>query len=237
MTSIGILIAMWEELTPLRKHWGLDWTGPGDFFTGRAEGVRVQVALSGVGTRRARSACDQLLRYGQPKLLLSLGYSGGLRADLKPGDCVLAGEIATETSRFVSPRRLPDREQFWRTGSLLCVENLQPQAEHKREWARRFPEALALDMESAVVAETAAQAGLPWLALRVIIDDLDTDLPLDFSRCLNQKGQMDAGKLARQVALHPQRIPGLLRFSKGAGQARRRLVECAGRVLQEVASL
>ena len=236
MKSVGLLLAMWEELNPLRRHWKLDWTGPGNFFSGRVGDLRLQVALSGVGPRRARQACANLLRFGKPDMLLSAGYSGGLRPELRPGDCLLARKIYTPDGPIESSLPEPPTDPKWQAAALLCVDQLAPQAVHKQTLSERYPDTAAVDMESAVLAETANQAGLPWLALRVVIDDLHTDLPLDFSRCLNEHGQMHPGKLAQQVLLNPQRLPGLIRFSKGAERARRRLVECTDSLLAEVVS-
>jgi adenosylhomocysteine nucleosidase len=232
MKSLGILVAMWEELQPLRRHWKLEWTGPGEFFTGKVGGIRLQVALSGVGRRRALEGCQQLTRYGQPEALLSLGYSAGLKDDLQAGDCVSAQSVWHEGRTWECD--LP----AWgpRSGMLLCVDDVIAGIEHKQELARRHPEALALDMESAAVAQTATQAGLRWGALRVIIDPVGVALPLDFSGLMNERGQMHTGKLARHIATRPHRWPDLLRFSGHADRARRGLTRWASEYLESLKS-
>ena len=144
MKSVGILVAMWEEFNPLRKQWNLDWTGPGDFFTGKVAGVRVQVALSGVGPRHARRAMGDLLRLGQPEVLVSLGYSGALKDHLAPGDVIHAQEIETSDRKLYSSQQAGHR--------LLSVSKLAPTKGSKRQLAEQFPYAYAVDMESAVLA-------------------------------------------------------------------------------------
>jgi adenosylhomocysteine nucleosidase len=231
MKSVGILVAMREELQPLRRHWNLDWTGPGDFLSGRWAGLRLQVALSGVGRQRAEAGVEKLLRYGKPDLLLSIGYSGALQPELRAGTCILADEVLSgEASWQTGPMSALERQfHGWQVGRVLCVDEV---VLGKSELAGRFPGALAVDMESAAVACAAAGAALPWRALRVIVDDLQTELPLDFARCLNEDGQMHPGKLAREIARKPHRIPHLLRFSGHADRARRSLVENASRYLE-----
>ena len=225
---------MWEELKPLRKHWNLEWVGPGDFFCGRWAGIRIQVALSGVGPRRARAAMPILLRYGQPDFLLSLGYSGALKEELKPGDCMLAHSIETPQGQLFPSPSLSSLEKHacWRQARLLSVSRLAPTSESKRLLARQHPEAEAVDMESSVLAEAAEQAGLPWRALRVIIDPLHCSLPIDFNRCVNERGQTAPKRLAREILSNPTRIPALLKFSGWEREARQALVESSSKLLE-----
>jgi len=225
--SVGILVAMWEEFTPLRKHWKLDWTGPGDFFTGKFAGLRLQVALSGVGPRHARQAVQDLLKQGQPEVLISLGYSGALKDHLQPGDAVHAHEIETPDKRIFQNNQTGQR--------LLSVSKLAPSKESKRLLAENHPEACAVDMESAVLAEAAESAGLPWRALRIIIDPLGSNLPIDFNRCVSSKGQTAPTKLAREILTHPLQIPALIEFGKWEKRARQQLIQQSSQLLNEIA--
>lgn len=228
MKSVGILVAMWEEFNPLRKQWNLDWTGPGDFFTGKVAGVRVQVALSGVGPRHARRVMGDLLRLGQPEVLISLGYSGALKDHLAPGDVIHAQEIETSDRKLYCSQQTGHR--------LLSVSKLAPTKGSKRQLAEQFPHAYAVDMESAVLAEAAESAGLPWRALRVIIDPLDSDLPIDFNRCVTSKGQTAPTKLAREIMTHPGKIPALIEFGRWEKRARQQLVEKSTQLLETINS-
>jgi adenosylhomocysteine nucleosidase len=227
---------MREELEPLRRNWNLDQTGPGDFWVGKWAGLRLQVALSGVGRRRAQATLPQLLRHGQPDLLLSLGYSGGLKAHLGAGQVVLATSVVTPDGQsWESPPHTPhELHPGWQRGQLLCVSQVAAQADAKRQLAQNFPEALAVDMESAWLAQVATEAGLPWRALRIIIDPLDQALPLDFSQCMSEGGQTHGLKLARHILSRPQNWPKLLHFSGLANTARASLVSQASHFLEVV---
>ncbi|MBS2038181.1 hypothetical protein JST97_24560 [bacterium] len=224
MKSVGILVAMWEELRPLRKRWKLDWTGPGDFFTGKLAGLRVQVALSGVGPRHARRAMQDLLTLGEPEMVISLGYSGGLKDHLRPGDVVEASEIETLEKRVYCSQQPGQR--------LLSLSKLAATKSSKRQLAEEHPYAYAVDMESAVLAEAAEAAGLPWRALRVIIDPLDSDLPINFNRCVSAKGQTAPARLAREILTHPHKIPALIEFGRWEKRASQQLVEKSTQLLE-----
>lgn len=228
MKSVGILVAMWEELNPLRKHWRLEWTGPGDFFTGRFAGLRLQVALSGVGPKHARKAAQALVKQGEPELLLSLGYSGALKGHLQPGDTLHGHEIETLDGTIYRNDLAGHR--------LLSVAKLAPSKESKRQLAENHPEAHAVDMESAVLVEVAEAAGIPWRVLRVIIDPLHSDLPINFNRCVSPKGQTAPAKLAREILSHPHKIPALVQFGRWEKKARGQLLLHSSQLLEAIQS-
>jgi nucleoside phosphorylase len=227
MKSVGILVAMWEELNPLRKRWKLDWTGPGNFFTGKLGSLRVQVALSGVGARRAQQAVEVLRVCGRPDLLVSLGFSAGLRAGQQAGDCYLADSIEDPEGQVVEAPISPEHPR-WRRGRLLCVDKLAASPQAKGRWAERHPLAQALDMESLWVA----RSGLPWVALRSLIDPLEEHLPLDLSQAMGPDGQVHSARLARQVLVKPHQWPKLLRFSQLSQRATRALVESSTTLME-----
>lgn len=233
--SIGILLAMREELAPLKRHWQLESTGPGDFYCGRWAGLRIQVALSGVGSQRAQAAVEALLRYGAPDMLVSFGYSGGLVPDLKAGDCVVADSIKDSQGRLFLPGQPSSMELHshgWRRGQLLCIEKVAQTGHSKRELAKQHPDSLAVDMESAVLAEAGEKAGLPWRCLRVIVDPVDQALPIRFHRCMGSKGQTHPLKLAREILTSPHRWRALAHFAGFHQSAQESLVRNSSRFLE-----
>jgi len=58
---------------------------------------------------------------------------------------------------------------------IVCTTEVAGTPEEKRALAGTG--ALAVDMESYPAARAAVEAGVPWLALRVVLDPLDTSLP------------------------------------------------------------
>jgi adenosylhomocysteine nucleosidase len=52
----------------------------------------------------------------------------------------------------------------------------------RKRWLRQTFDALAVEMETAAVAQVAVAHGLPWVAVRAISDTADDDLILDYGR-------------------------------------------------------
>jgi adenosylhomocysteine nucleosidase len=112
-----------------------------------------------------------------PALVVSCGFAGALSPSLRAGDLVLAtavrakdGELL-EAPQLSMARAFPDAVR----GEIACAERVLATPEEKRALAAGG--ALAVDLESAQVARAAVAAGVPWLALRAIVDDARTSLP------------------------------------------------------------
>jgi hypothetical protein len=98
-------------------------------------------------------------------------------------------------------------------GELICTTSVAATPAEKRALAR--PLALAVDMESHPAARAAVDAGIPWLALRAIVDPLEATLP-PFTR----EQQEDYLRPALQFAFSgPRAVADLFRLAAGARRA------------------
>lgn len=143
---------------------------------------RVRWIAGGVGPR-AGAVVRQQLAQQRFSLVVSTGFSGGAQPDLKSGDLVLASEVIRAQSGW---RRAPTGEalglnEICSVGPFVTVERPLQSPQEKREMGSRYG-AIAVDMESADVAEAAEQAGVPWVALRVILDPMDAPLLIGSGR-------------------------------------------------------
>ncbi|HZC62625.1 MAG TPA: 4-hydroxy-3-methylbut-2-enyl diphosphate reductase [Streptosporangiaceae bacterium] len=143
--------------------------------TGAGRGA-VRVVATGYGPRRA-SARETMLR-DQPFAAMAIaGVGGGLAADLRPGDLVVASEVTDGHTVIPCPsaallagelRRAGLRV---RVGRVVTVDHLVRGAERERLAATG---ALVADMESAVLAR--AVAGRPLAVVRAVSDTPDRPL-------------------------------------------------------------
>ena len=87
----------------------------------------------------------------------------------------------------------------------------------KRRIGWHVAEALAARGYALVVhyhtsATEAANRRVPAVAIRVVGDGFDEDLPMDFSAMFAHDGSLDAGAMFWYLAGHPHRAPGLVRY-------------------------
>lgn len=134
-------------------------------------------AALGVGGQ-ARATLGELLVGKKPRAVAIVGYAGGLRPQLEPGDLVLAERILDEDGvvevdaelLFLARQRLP----WAHAGPLFTDRRLTPR-EEKAELAKK---ALAVDMETSFLVRELRARGIPFLAARVILDTEEEEVQL-----------------------------------------------------------
>jgi adenosylhomocysteine nucleosidase len=142
---------------------------------------------TGIGAKRTEQALTWLLSRPllgnlpyRPKLVLSAGFSGALHESLAVGDVVLAGDVVDEQgNRWPAtwPGELPSGE--WRPalhrGRVVTAAHPVGRPDEKAELGRRH-QALAVDMETAVIARLCTVHDVPFGCVRAISDDVRTAL-------------------------------------------------------------
>jgi hopanoid-associated phosphorylase len=186
------------------------------------EGVEV---LHAPGAQLAASLV-QVIRRGCCGIM-SFGIAGGLRADLAPGNWVVASAVVTERGRL-------DTDGPWSQALLRAL----PGAVHApiagvdapvpdpadKERLGRATATVAVDMESHIAAAVAAAHGLPFAACRVIIDPAHRQLPPAALLRLRLDGTPDLKGVLRSVARQPGQLPLLLRVAADARASRAALL-------------
>ncbi|MBI3333372.1 MAG: hypothetical protein HYZ93_04700 [Candidatus Omnitrophica bacterium] len=144
---------------------------------------RVEVLLTGIGRRRAFEAVTRRLGKERCAAVVSAGFAGGTRPGLRVGDLVVPEEVIDASSgRRWKPAAGPPRDGFAPSGLamtcggfLVTADRVFSTPRGKGELGARYG-AVAVDMETAAVAEAATAAGLPWASIRVILDPLEVPL-------------------------------------------------------------
>jgi len=154
-------------------------------FEARSLGkCREQILLStcGIGAGNAARAARSLAAAGAGALL-SWGVAGALDPALRCGTAVLPIEVLRQGRRFQTDRLWRGRVAAALQGrvplvsGVLLTSEVAVAAAALKSSLFQDTGAAAVDMESAAVAEVAAEFGLPFLALRVILDTARDSLP------------------------------------------------------------
>lgn len=189
------------------------------------------VELSGVGDARAENAANQLVERGATALV-SWGVAGGLDPDLRPGTVVLPDAVigADGSSHRVDLEwrdRLLERVRgrvVTSTSPLVHTTSVITTAAEKRLLYERVG-AGAVDMESAAVARVAFANHIPWVAVRVVIDIADQELPEAIWTATGADGRLRVGSVGG-LLLHPglwRPMISLARAGAAASRSMRRL--------------
>ena len=129
------------------------------------------------------------------------------------GRYVINSGLSAQAIQRLSRQNIPIH-----TGPLACTDEVVTSSARKR---RLFEQtgAIAVDMESAGVLETAQENGLQGYAARVIVDPADLALPEIIRRAVDEFGQPNGLALGLRLVTSPGQIPAILRLARASQQA------------------
>lgn len=186
----------------------------GSSIRGTLAEVPVVVWHIGVGRERAAREAARLLAGAKPDLVICAGYGGALAAGMPLGEVVIDTRGAKLEQRFNA-----------RAGKLFTAAHVAESVEEKRRLGAETG-ALAVDMETAVVAEIFEPAGIPVIGVRAISDRLEDAVPVPMDYWFDLEGQRPRVlALLGFLARNPARIAPFARFVRGLAPARAALAK------------
>jgi adenosylhomocysteine nucleosidase len=193
------------------------------------------LAVSGVGAAAATLAAGRLIEAGA-SALMSFGLAGGLDPELHAGSVVFPSEvICRDGARFPTTADWRERLKFGFTqqpvagGKLLSHSQAMDTVADKAA-AFRDTGAVAVDMESAAIAQVAAAHHLPFVVVRVIVDTAADALPRAVVAA-SHGGQVRIWRLVGGLALAPRDLAAIIRLASRYRAATRSLAAVARAVL------
>lgn len=189
---------------------------------------------AGTGPENALFAARWLTRQRVSALAVT-GVSGGLQADLTPGDLVVADRVcrvdgadagrcwnsAKGYSDLLSRQLSADGLRVFRGAIVTSATPVLTPKEKDALFSRNG--ALAVDMESAAVALAAEEATLPFFALRAICDPAPRAIPSDLADALNREGTVSPTVLFSKLCRRPLLALDLIRLGRDFASARKTL--------------
>jgi len=187
---------------------------------------RPRYFCAGASLERAYAGSLRLVEDGAGALV-SFGIAGGLAVGLTPGTMILATTVVDtkggrwETSaqwRTTAATILSDAM----TGVLVSSVVAATTTDEKSRLNLSY-QALAVDMESAGVAKAAAEAGCPFLVIRVIADPADRSLPSAALHGIDAEGRQRPFRVISKLLARPWELAGLIQLSRDSQTALKQL--------------
>jgi hopanoid-associated phosphorylase len=188
---------------------------------------------AGASAERAHEGARRLIVEGAAGLL-SIGIAGGLDAGLRPGDIVLPDTVlctdgtqhrASEAWHAAVVSGLPGVA----IGTLMAARTPLASVAEKAS-VRAASGALAVDMESGAVGKAAADARLPFLALRIIADPADRAIPATALHGIAPDGSRRPLAVLLGLMRRPTDLVPLVRLARDSDAALRQLRRVASLV-------
>jgi adenosylhomocysteine nucleosidase len=218
-------------------------------FQGRAGGSDAALIATGIGVRRAQQAAALALGhfYSTNRIIIT-GVAGALDATLPIGRVVLAdrlmvrrgNEFAAETE-IEAPRA--HREPFaaaldaaritFAVGPFLTSRRALARVADKRR-AYEALGAIAVDMESAVVALESAKRDLPFVCIRTIMDTAVDEI--EGAYLADEDGRVKHLAVAAALMTKPRLVIASMKLMRNLRAATRSMTEAIAAVLRTNAS-
>ena len=193
--TIGVLTAMsveYRQVAAMLTDTTVERHGPQEFLLGTMGGNRIVLLQCGIGkVNAAAGVTNMIIRYA-PDCVVSTGVAGGIDAALQVTDVVVAAEacyhdvycgdgcdpgqvqglplffrsdeaLVTKAVRMDSPVRI--------VPGLICTgDRFITERTELDTIKAAYPEGMAVDMESAAIAQVCHLYGVPFVSFRIISD-------------------------------------------------------------------
>ena len=212
--TLAIVAAMQEELQAvleLMPDETRQVAAGREFFVGHLHGHEVVVVLSRIGKVAAATTAAVLVeRFGVDQIVFT-GVAGGLGPRVEVGHVVIADAFLQHdidasplfpryevplygTSTFAADKPLSDRLAQAAAkalpgvrvhrGLVVSGDRFVATSSESRALQAALPEALAVEMEGAAIAQVCHDCGIPFAAVRTVSDRADDAAHLDFATFL-----------------------------------------------------
>jgi adenosylhomocysteine nucleosidase len=174
--------------------------------------------IVGAGDRdRTAALVEDAVRHAS--CLVSFGIAGGLAPALHAGDVVISTEVLSDRRRWRADEWVRARVAAL-AGEIGAIEGpvlgtsriMASTGEKRRTWLETG--ALAVDLESDVVARAAAAAGIPFVVIRTIADTAYRALPPAALIPLAENGTPQLARVLASVLRRPRQVAALFGLAR-----------------------
>ncbi len=206
---------------------------------GELDGRRIVIAESGIGREKAAKATEDLIAIHRPSWVVSTGFAGGLRDELRRGHIIMADHVTdTEGNElsvgFTIDPAVVKATKGLHVGRLVTVDHIVQTEEEKRELGEKC-DAVACDMETLAVAEVCRREKVRFMSVRIISDAVDDHLPPEIGALVQQKSF--SGKLGAALGAifrRPSSVKDMWKLKSAAFKASDRLAKFLAGVVPQL---
>jgi adenosylhomocysteine nucleosidase len=181
----------------------------------------IVVIHTGVGASECQKQLGTFLKNHRPSILISSGFCGGASDQVSPGQLFVAenysdAELA-QRARAAMPGMI--------AGKLFSADEVIDPATDRYAIGRKHG-AMAIDMETEMIARICAAKNIPMLGLRVVSDSPAAPFPAPPNVLFDVEAQRTKfSRLLTHLAREPAAVVRLAKFSKQVAAAREKLAE------------
>ena len=187
--NVGIIVAMGKELNlilPLLEQHATEIKNNTVFHTGIVNGNHIALMQCGIGKVNAAIGAATLIDSFNPSLVINTGVAAGTGDDVAVMDIVVADNVAhhdfwcigEEWGQVPGCPRLFETQSFEvdysdpsiKQGLIVSGEKFIESKQEVDVIRSHFPQAMAVDMESAAIAQVCHIKDVPFFCMRVISD-------------------------------------------------------------------
>lgn len=216
--QIGLIAAVAQEYAVVSKVFA-------------AHKTQTMVVQSGMGRAAGFLAAETLGRENKALAgLVSIGFCGALDAGLTTGCVIVPDSIVSDNSETFQAdtewaravvSSLADMELVV-SRSLYSATDVIETSDAKQA-AQRRSGTCAVDMESAGIAHAAIRFKVPFIAVRIVLDELGDSLPAAIRDAVKPDGNLDVRGLVRGLASNPRDVAPLIKLGRKSSLAQKRL--------------
>ncbi len=211
---VAMLAPMQIELDPIVR--GLALQADDDVHRGAAGSVEVVALLTHIGMTAAARAAERALAL-DVDMVFVVGIAGGVdMSAVAIGDVIRPARVLNRARNLqFRPATIGEEP---RRGVLSCGDDLITDREVLATMARAG--VIAVDMETAAVAEVCEEHGCPWIVFRSISDSAGEGLVDDAIFAMTRPdGSADRTAITRYLDDHPDRKEALARLARDTNRA------------------
>ncbi len=214
------------EMTALKRRLSLKKSvaGSPEVYASSLRDRPVVAIVTGIGTALAADAVERLLEAIEIQHVVVVGITGAVSSDTPIGALVLPLAVVNgATGVEYRPTHLGGGNpsgKMWTSDELITNLDVISRL--------RASGVIALDMETAAIAEICDRRDIPWSVFRVVSDQAtEASLDEDVFQLINRDGSFNFKMIGTFLLKHPHRLPALARMAKDAKLAADRAAAAA----------